>query len=127
MIGTTLAARIGATFYVLWGIFHFFAANAVYSLAQNVAPGMVQGRLLQNAFYLLFFACSGIVIALRLNWRNNRQGYWMNGVLIAIADVPFVLFVLVPGYMPWWPGLTGPVLWVLAFLSTSFARFRHAA
>ena len=34
---------------------------------------MVQGRLLQTAFYLLFFAVTGIVIALALNWRNDRQ------------------------------------------------------
>jgi hypothetical protein len=127
MIGTTLTAKIGAAFYVLWGVFHLFAASAVYSLAQTNAPGMVQGRLLQDAFYLLFFACSGIAVALISNWRNGRQGYWMNGVLIAIADIPFILFVLIPGYLPWWPGLIGPILWALAFLCTSFARFRHTA
>ncbi|MFY9839122.1 MAG: alpha/beta hydrolase, partial [Xanthobacteraceae bacterium] len=71
---------------------------------------MVQGRLLQTAFYILFFAISGIVIALAFNWRNDRQGYWMNGILIAFADIPFVLFVLLPGLVPWWPGLTGPLL-----------------
>lgn len=31
-----------------------------------------------------------------LNWRNNRQGYWMNGTLLAFADIPFILFALVP-------------------------------
>jgi hypothetical protein len=127
MVRTTLTARISASFYALWGIFHVVAASAVYNLAQTVSPGMVQGRLLQNAFYLLFFACLGIIIALTLNWHNNRQGYWMNGVLIATADVPFVLFVLVPGYIPWWPGLIGPILWALAFICASYARFIHAA
>ena len=84
---------------------------------------MVQGRLLQTAFYLLFFAVSGIVIALALNWRNDRQGYWMNGILIAFADIPFVLFVLLPGLAPWWPGLAGPLLWAVAFVFTTFGRF----
>ena len=105
MNSRNLAAKIGAVFYVLWGIFHLFAANSVYKLAGG-ASGMVQGRLLQTAFYLLFFAVSGIVIAVALNWRNDRQGYWMNGILIAFADIPFVLFVLLPGLVPWWPGLT---------------------
>jgi hypothetical protein len=27
-----LAAKIGAGFYVLWGIFHLFAAKSVYEL-----------------------------------------------------------------------------------------------
>ena len=85
MKSRNLAAKIGAVFYVLWGIFHLFAAFSVYKLAEG-ASGMVQGRLLQTAFYLLFFAVSGIVIALALNWRNDRQGYWMNGILIAFAD-----------------------------------------
>jgi hypothetical protein len=115
------AARLGAAFYVVWGLFHVLAANAVYSLAEQ-QTGMVRGRLLQDAFYLLFFALAGIVIAIALNWRNDRRGYWMNGVLIAFADIPFVLFVLIPGLMPWWPGLAGPILWLIAFLLTTVAR-----
>jgi hypothetical protein len=47
----------------------------------------------------------------------------MNGTLIAFADIPFVLFVLVPGFIPWWPGLVGPLLWLIAFVFTSVARF----
>jgi hypothetical protein len=47
----------------------------------------------------------------------------MNGTLIAFADIPFVLFVLVPGLFPWWPGLVGPLLWLIAFLFTTVAYF----
>ena len=122
MNSRNLAAKIGAVFYVLWGIFHLFAANSVYKLAGG-ASGMVQGRVLETAFYLLFFAVSGIVIAVALNWRNDRQGYWMNGILIAFADIPFVLFVLLPGLVPWWPGLAGPLLWTVAFVFTTVGRF----
>jgi len=116
------AARIGAVFYVLWGVFHLVAANAVYGLAEQ-STGMVRGRLLQDAFYVLFFAVAGIVMAVVLNWRNDKQGYWMNGTLIAFADIPFVLFVLVPGLIPWWPGLAGPLLWLISFFFTTVGRF----
>jgi hypothetical protein len=116
------AARIGAGFYVLWGIFHLAAANSVYVLAGQ-STGMVRGRLLQDAFYLLFFAISAILIAVILNWRNDKQGYWMNGTLLAFADIPFILFVLVPGLIPWWPGLAGPLLWLAAAIFTSVGRF----
>jgi hypothetical protein len=122
MKSRNLAAKIGAVFYVLWGIFHLFAAFSVYKLAEG-ASGMVQGRLLQTAVYLVFFALSGIAIAVALNWRNDRQGYWMNGILIAFADIPFVLFVLLPGLVPWWPGLAGPLLWFVAFVFTTVGRF----
>jgi hypothetical protein len=116
------AAKIGAVLYVLWGAFHLAAANAVYELAEQ-STEMTRARLLQDAFYLLFFAVTGILMAVILNWRNDKQGYWMNGTLIAFADVPFVLFVLMPGRIPWWPGLVGPLLWLLAFMFTTAARF----
>jgi hypothetical protein len=46
----------------------------------------------------------------------------LNGVMVGIADIPFILFVLIPGYAPWWPGLLGPVLWIAAFSVTALAR-----
>jgi hypothetical protein len=66
------AARIGAVFYVFWGVFHLVAANAVYGLAEQ-STGMVRARLLQDAFYLLFFAVAGILMAVILNWRNDKR------------------------------------------------------
>jgi hypothetical protein len=49
------------------------------------------------AFYLAAFAATAIVLALTLNWRNDRLGFWVNGVMVGIADIPFILFVLIPG------------------------------
>jgi len=120
MPSNTRLARIGAVF--LWGLFHLAAANAVYVLAEQ-STGMVRARLLHNAFYLLFFAVAGILMAVILNCRNDRQGYLMNSVLMAVADIPFVLFVAVPGLIPWWPGLVGPLLWLIAFTFTTIACF----
>ena len=34
-----------------------------------------------------------------------------------------VLFVLAPGLIPWWPGLVGPLFWLIAFMFTTVARF----
>lgn len=77
---------------------------------------------MQTAFYLAAFATTAIVLAITLNWHNDRLGFWVNGVIVGIADIPFILFVLIPGYAPWWPGLLGPVLWVAAFFLTGLAR-----
>src|SRR3546814_16288086 len=55
MSGTRWAARIGAIFYILWGVFHLMAAKAVFGLA-DLANGMTRARLPQDAFYLLAFA-----------------------------------------------------------------------
>ena len=111
-----LFARLGAITYVLWGLLHIEAARRVYMLGQSLEPGMVQGRIFQGAWNLLFFALFGIVVAVIWNWRNSRQGYWLNLVVISAGDIGFILFVLVPGYIPLVPGGLGPLLWVLALV-----------
>jgi hypothetical protein len=116
-----IAAKLGAVLYVCWGLLHFTAAYGVFKLAQN-SSGMAEGRLMQTAFYLAAFAAAAIIFAIMLNWRNDQFGFWANAVMVGIADIPFILFVLVPGYAPWWPGLLGPLLWIAAVFFTAIAR-----
>src|SRR3546814_19016325 len=63
-----------------------------------------------------------MAIAVLLNGRNDRCGYWLNAVLLAVADIPFIIFVLIPGLTPPWPGLAGPLLWAVAFGLTTIGR-----
>ena len=109
-------AKLGAITYVLWGLLHIEAARRVYMLGLSLDPGMVQGRIFQGAWNLLFFALFGIVVAVMLNWRNSRQGYWLNLVVVSAGDIGFILFVLMPGYVPLVPGALGPLLWILALV-----------
>jgi hypothetical protein len=114
-----LAAKIGAVFYVIWGVVHINAAYGLLKLGQSVNPSMVQARVFQDSWNILFGALTVIVVGIVLNWRNSRTGYWINLILVSLLDIPFVLFVIVPGYAPLWPGLQGPIAWVLAaFFST---------
>jgi hypothetical protein len=85
-----ITAKIGAALYVCWGLLHFAAAFGVYKLAQTSAGTMIQGRLLQTAFYLAAFAAAAIAFAVTLNWRNDRLGFWANGAMVGIADIPFI-------------------------------------
>ena len=82
---------------------------------------MVQGRIFQDAWSLLFFAILGIVVAISLNWKNSRLGYWLNLVVVSAGDIGFIVFVLIPGYVPVLPGALGPILWVLAVLFSTAA------
>jgi hypothetical protein len=121
MSWNTGLARIGAAFYVLWGLLHYTAAYGVYQFAQSTPLTIEHGQLEQLAFYLAAFATAAIVFA-TLNWRNSPLGFWCNAVAISIADIPFILFVLVPGYMPVWPGIAGPVLWIAGLVCTAIAQ-----
>ena len=117
-------AKIGATLYVLWGLLHYTAAYGVYHVGLTVASGIVQGRLFQEAFYLAGFATSGIVVAIAMNWHNTRAGFWLNALILAVGDIPFILFVLIPGYASFWPGILGPALWIAGIIFTGIGQLR---
>jgi len=111
-----LFAKLGAISYVLWGLLHIQAARLVYMLGSSLDPGMVQGRIYQDAFNLLFFALFGIAVAIMLNWKNSRLGYWLNLIVVSAADIGFIIYLIIPGYVPLVPGGLGPLLWVLALI-----------
>jgi hypothetical protein len=121
MSWNTGLARIGAAFYVFWGLVHYSAAYGVYQLARSMPLSLEHSRLEQLSFYLASFATAGIVLV-TLNWRNSHLGFWCNAVVVGIGDIPFILFVLVPGYVPVWPGIVGPVLWIAALACTAIAQ-----
>jgi hypothetical protein len=115
-------ARLGAIFYVLWGLLHYNAAYGAFKFASKVPASMERGQLRQFAFYLAFFATTAIVVGIVLNWRNDRLGFWLNAIAVSTADIPFILFVLLPGYMPFWQGVLGPALWSAALVCTAIGR-----
>ncbi len=47
------------------------------------------------------------------------MGFWLNLILSSVTDIGFILFVVAPGYLPLWPGLLGPALWVAAVISST--------
>lgn len=113
---SNLFAKLGSITYVLWGVLHIVAAQKVYMLGQTLDPGMVQGRIYQDAWNLLFFALFGIVVGVFLNWKNSRLGYWLNLVVVSAGDIGYIVFVLMPGFVPLMPGALGPVLWIVAVI-----------
>lgn len=122
MAKTEVWARIGTGLYVAWGLLHLQAAWGVYTLARAMAPGMVSGRLLQSAWNLLAFSLAAILVAVALNWRNDARGWLANLAVVSVADIGFVAFVLAPGYVPLWPGLAGPLLWIAAAWASTAGR-----
>ena len=79
--------------------------------------------MLQDAWNLLAFAVAALALAVSLNWRGHRWGFWINLGVISVADLGFVLFVLLPGYAPLWPGVLGPVFWIAGAAMTAWALF----
>ena len=126
MSTSNTTSKIAAVFYIIWACLHLLAAYSTYALGRSLDPSVVQGRLFQDAWNLLFFSIIAISVAATLNWRNSVWGYWINFVAVGIADTGFIFFVLVPGYTPVWPGIVGPVFWVLATIFSTIALLTRA-
>jgi hypothetical protein len=119
--------RAGAVCYVIWGLLHLQAARKVYALGSTLDQGMLQGRVYQDAWNLVYFAVFAIVVAVVFNWKNSRWGYWLNLITVSVTDIGFIIMILVPGYLPFFPGVLGPVFWVVgAALTTIGLRERPA-
>ena len=117
-------ARSGAAAYVVWALLHFHAAWLIYQLGQSMTEGMAQGRVFQGAWNLLGLSIIALITALTWNWRNDIRGWWINLVIISMVDLGFIFYVLIPGYVPMWPGLAGPLTWVLGLTMTTLALRR---
>ncbi|GAA3434022.1 hypothetical protein [Kutzneria kofuensis] len=128
-----MAARIlsiiGALFYILWAALHFQAAAGVVKLGDTVPPSMIQGRLFQDAWTLYSAAAVIAVVSVITIFRRWRLGYWLNLGVAGITDVGFIVLILVPGYAPLWPGVQGPVAWIigLAFSTAAMVLTRRAS
>ena len=117
--------HISAVFYVLWGLLHLVAAYEVFRLGRGQTSGVVQGRLYQNAWNLACIAVVVIVIAVVYNWNNSLFGYWLNLVTTSITDIGFILFIIVPGYLPLRLCIPGPALWILASIASTMGTFSY--
>lgn len=126
---TNAAAKIGAVFYVLWGVLHIYASFQVSGLASTLANGMVRGRIMELVWIMFLAGATAIVVGAWLNWKNDKVGFWLNAVVVSAVDIAFIFTVLVPGYAPLVPGGLGPLLWIiaLAFTTTGYLRAARAS
>lgn len=120
-----MAARtmsiLGSVFYLLWAALHFQAGYGVVRLGDSVHASMIQGRLYQDAWTLFFAAAVIAVISVVMLWRSWSLGYWLNLGVAGITDIGFIVFILIPGYAPLWPGLQGPLAWIVGLAFSTAA------
>ena len=56
MRSSNTTSKIGAVFYIIWACLHLLAAYSVYALGRSLDSSMVQGRVFQDAWNLLFLS-----------------------------------------------------------------------
>ena len=116
----SLALKIAAVRWVVWGLVHAFAGVVVLSsdaaggfqaLADAVAPELldmdypaaVGGILNQHGWNLGWFGIATIIGAYFI-WRGNMTAIWVTGMIGGLADLGYLFFVDFPGYVNFFPG-----------------------
>ena len=124
-----LMLKVAAVLWVIWGLVHAFAGIIVVSsdatggfqaIADGVAPETlvsdyapaVGGVLNQHGWNLAWFGVATIIGAVFI-WRANMTAVWVTGMVGGLADLGYLLFVDLPGYVNFFPGT------VMTFVSGS--------
>ena len=124
-----MVLKIATVLWVIWGLVHAFAgimvlnaeaaagfaaiADAVDStlLATDYYPA-IGGILNQHAWNLLWFGIITIIGGVMI-WCGNMTAIWVTAMVGGLADLGYLLFVDIPGYVNFFPGT------VMTFISAS--------
>lgn len=137
----TLLLRIAAVLWVVWGLVHLFAGLASLSgttveMVQAIAdavpddvlaiayPDAVGGILAQHAWNLGWFGAVTLVGAV-LIWRGNRTAIWVTAMVGGLADVGYLLFLDLPGYVNFVPGTVMTIVSATAIVLSGWARLQQ--
>lgn len=136
----TRSSRVGATFYVLWGVIHVIGGAVLLQAALSGTDAFLQaqaggsafeptglsgnartlavagGAFAFHAYNLTWLGMAVAAVAICLNWRNSATGYWLNLALVGFTDVGLLLFIVGAGVMTWADAWIGPALFVPAWV-----------
>lgn len=112
--------KIAAGLWVIWGLVHLLAGvivltsdatGGVQAIADAVDPALlaaeyhaaVGGIFNQHGWNLGWFGIATIVGGV-LIWRQNVTAIWVTGMIGGLADIGYLLFVDLPGFVHFVPG-----------------------
>ena len=137
-----LAHKIGALFYIFWGMIHILGGSAIMlqdkasaQLAmqgtarpieefEHISNATLNGILSYHGFNIVWFGIFVIVVAIAFNWKNKIIGYWLNLTVISAIEIGLIVFMLIPENMLISDGSIGIVLFLLALTFTTIG-LRH--
>jgi hypothetical protein len=140
--------RLGSILFVLWGVLHVgvgvvcaisylhagplgllthfgWSADPRDALA---GPNVRLASHIALDFSIVLVGYGVLAIwAARLMWRGEALGFWLNAILLGIADAAFVIALMIPGHVPVSEGIWGPALYVLGVLFSVLGYWRARA
>lgn len=128
----TTALKIAAVLWVIWGLVHTLAgvmtiiqptSQGLAAIADAIDPALlvadyhpaVGGVLNQHGFNLLWIGLATIIGAVFI-WRGTMTAIWVTAMVGGLADVGYLVFVDLPGYVNFFPGTVMTLISAAAIL-----------
>ena len=119
-------AKIGAVCFVLWGVLHLAGGSmillslsespekgfAYYQHSEGPFPGLAGSVLGYLSYSVLWLGALVTFIGVRYNWQNHERGLALNTLLVLLTEIGLVIFLILPGYVPWAEASPGLLLLV---------------
>ena len=116
----TTVLKIAAVLWVIWGLVHMLGgvltiaqetAGAVAGIADAVDPGLLANTyhdavgavINQHGFNLLWIGLATTIGAVFI-WRGNMTAIWVTAMVGGLADVGYLLFMDLGGFVNFVPG-----------------------
>ena len=136
------ALYVAAVLWVIWGLVHALAGFIVLSsdatagfqaIADAIEPSLlvndyhqaVGGILNQHGWNLGWFGLATIVGAVFI-WRASRTAIWVTALIGGMADLGYLQFVDLPGYVNFVPGTVMTLVSGSAILLSFWVLFSGA-
>lgn len=114
------ALKVSAVLWIIWGLVHALAGVIVLSsdatggfqaIADGIEPSKLEaeyhvavgGILNQHGWNLGWFGVATLVGAVFI-WKQNVTAIWVTGMIGGLADLGYLFFVDLPGYVNFVPG-----------------------
>ncbi len=118
--GRVLALRVSAVLWIVWGVVHALAgaivlsadaSGALQAIADAVEPDTLMmnyhaaatGVIHQHGWNLAWFGIVTIIGAIFI-WRGNHTAIWVTGLVGGLADIGYLIFLDIPGFVNFVPG-----------------------
>ncbi len=122
--------KLSAIAFVVWGVLHIAGGSAIlaalangpaagYAFYANAAgdyPAAAGAILAYNSFAILWTGAIVAVVAVLLTWRDNPAGTYINLALTGLSEVGLIVFLILPGFVPWAQASLGLVPFIAAAL-----------
>ncbi|MEM8686565.1 MAG: hypothetical protein AAGF81_04510 [Pseudomonadota bacterium] len=135
------ALKAAAVLWVVWGLVHMFAGAIVLlgdatagfqAIADRVDPTTLQhdyapavgGILNQHGWNLGWFGAA-TVIGAGFIWMKSLTAIWVTAVIGGFADLGYLLFVDLPGYVNFFPGTVMTLVSGSAILLSMWVWWQH--